>query len=33
MIPRVFGEVPGNVDYRRVRVVGGVGDQAWTNVL
>jgi len=33
LITRAFVEVPGDVDYRRVRVVGAVGDQAWTNVL
>lgn len=33
LITRAFVEVPGDVGYRRVRVVGAAADQAWTNVL
>jgi hypothetical protein len=33
LITRAFVEVPNDVDYRRVRIVDAVGDQAWTNVL
>jgi hypothetical protein len=33
LITRAFIEVPGDVGYRRVRVVGAAADQAWTNVL